>query len=66
MTMTVLRANLKDDDNDYDVDLCDEASGASVVVSCASYDAALDAPSPLSPTHQLYLLELIFHIILFF
>ena len=63
--MTVLQADLRDDDDDgYDVDLCDEASRASVVVSGAGDDAALHAPSPLAPTHQLYLRELIFLVIL--
>ena len=35
--------------------LSDEASLPSVVVGGARDDAALNAPSPFSPTHQLYL-----------
>ena len=35
----------------YDNDLCDEASLPSVVVGGARDDAALNAPSPFSPTH---------------
>ena len=42
-----------------DGNLCDKASLAGVVVGGASDDAALDAPSPLSPTHQLYLKNLL-------
>ena len=35
------------------IDLSDESSSAGVVVRGAGDDAALDAPSPFPPTHQL-------------
>ena len=41
------------------INLCNKSSLTSVVVSGASDDAALDAPSPLFPTHQFNLKNLL-------